>query len=125
MKEAHLIGFAGMFGAILRTLIGVWMNETTAFPIATFSVNMIATWLLCLLAAGVLPNVLKNKQLREMVTVGFLGSFSTFSAFSIETVLLFENGEVMIAVCYILASLIGGIAIGCYGFYVGRKWQTS
>lgn len=125
MRAALLIGFAGMCGAILRTSIGVWMNETTAFPIATFSVNMVATWLLCLLTAGVLPNVLKNKQYREMVTVGFLGSFSTFSAFSMETVLLFEAGEVMLAILYILTSLIGGLVVGRFGFFVGRKWQTN
>lgn len=125
MREALLIGLAGMCGAVLRTSIGVWMNEAEAFPFGTYTANMIATWVLFLFAAGVLPTVLKSKELRDMVTVGFLGSFSTFSAFSIETVLLVENDQVMLAVIYVFTSLIGGLVVGRFGFYVGGKWNKT
>ncbi len=125
MKQLVWVGVAGMFGAILRTSIGLWMGEGHAFPVATIFVNLVATWLLCLIATGVLDHVLKNKQLKEMITVGFLGSFSTFSAFSIETVLLFESGKFLIAILYVSASVIGGICMGLFGFHCGRKWKLT
>lgn len=121
MKQLILVGLAGMFGAILRTSIGFWMGEGHTFPVATFLVNMVATWLLCLIATA--GHVFRNKQLKELITVGFLGSFSTFSAFSIETVLLFESGAVITAMIYVVVSIFGGIGIGLFGCWCGRKWQ--
>lgn len=121
MKQAIYVGIAGMFGAILRTTIGLWIGEGSSFPVATFLVNMVATWLLCFIATG----VLKNQRLQEIVTVGFLGSFSTFSAFSMETVLLFENGQILTVIVYVSASILSGIAIGLFGFRCGRKWQST
>lgn len=125
MQKIIWIGIAGVFGAILRTSIGHWMGEESSFPIATFTVNMVATWLLCFFATGILAKIIHHPQLQEAVTVGFLGSFSTFSAFSIETVLLIENGQIVTAMSYVLASFIGGIAVGLFGFYCGRKLVSS
>lgn len=125
MKDALLIGLAGMFGAVLRTAIGFAIGEGNSFPIATFSVNLLATWLICFMATGMLNQILKSQQVRDMMTVGFLGSFSTFSTFSIETVLLFESGQLLIAVLYIGASIIGGLGVGMFGFYCGRKWMKT
>lgn len=125
MKHVFSIGVAGMCGAILRTSIGMWVGEGDTFPIATFSINLVATWLLCFLATGVFHHVLKSAQLREAINVGFLGSFSTFSTFSMETVLLVESGQMLIAVLYVVMSLVGGIGIGYFGFYCGRKWKAS
>lgn len=125
MKQAAFVGIAGMFGAILRTTIGFWIGKGHSFPVATFLVNMVATWLLCFIATGILNNVMKKKQTQEIVTIGFLGSFSTFSAFSIETVLLFESGQLFMAFVYVSANIVGGIGIGLFGFQCGRKWQLT
>lgn len=119
------IGIAGMIGAILRTTIGVWVGEEHVFPIITFSINLIATWILCFLATGVLDRVMQNDLFHEAVTVGFLGSFSTFATFSIETVLLIESGHIILASLYICASIIGGLCIGYFGFFCGRKWKAT
>lgn len=113
MKQLLWIGLAGMFGAVLRTSIGIWLGEENTFPVATFSVNMIATWLLCFLAGGVPHTILKNEQLREALTIGFLGSFSTFSAFSMETVLLMKQGQIVLAIVYVFVSIIGGLSREC------------
>lgn len=125
MKRLFLVGLAGLCGALLRTSIGVWVGEASVFPMVTFMINLVAAWILCFLAAGALRNLIKSESLREIIMTGFLGSFSTFSAFSIETVTLIENGRMLIAVVYVLASLVGGLIAGYSGFVLGRKWQST
>ena len=61
------------------------------------SVNIIGTFLLCFLVTGVVRKISAAKHIQDAMTTGFLGSFTTFSALSMETVLLFENGQLVIA----------------------------
>lgn len=121
MKKVIWIGFAGAIGAIMRTVIGQFVTEKSGFPIATFSINIVGTFLLCYLVAGVLTNFKVNKDNQDALTTGFLGSFTTFSALSMETVKLAENGQFMLAVLYVGISIIGGLSAGTIGFYFGRK----
>ena len=54
MKKLIWIGLAGAAGAILRTVIGQIVNDESGFPIATFAVNIVGTFLLCFIVAGAL-----------------------------------------------------------------------
>ena len=121
MKGYLWIGIAGAMGALLRTGIGELLPYENGFPIATFSVNMIGTFLLCLLVAGVVRKISAAKHVQDAITTGFLGSFTTFSALSMETVLLFETGQPIMGVLYVGLSIIGGIAAGMLGFHFGQK----
>jgi CrcB protein len=121
MKTIFWIGLAGAIGAILRTVIGHFVKEESGFPIATFAVNIIGAFLLCLLAAGVINKLSKNKDIQDVITTGFLGSFTTFSALSMETVKLAENGQMMMAFFYVAISIIGGLGAGTIGFRLGQK----
>lgn len=121
MKRYLWIGVAGAVGALLRTWIGELLPHESGFPIATFTVNMIGTFLLCLLVTGVVQKISAVKHIQDAMTTGFLGSFTTFSALSIETVLLFENGQFVMGVLYVGLSIVGGLAAGLLGFHVGRK----
>lgn len=121
MKKVLWIGLAGSAGALLRTGIGGLVTSESGFPLATFLVNIVGTFLLCFLVSGILRKLTKRQDLQDAVTTGFLGAFTTFSALSMETVLLVENGQMLIAVVYISASMIGGIAAGLLGFSFGRK----
>ncbi|WP_172371866.1 fluoride efflux transporter FluC [Sporosarcina jiandibaonis] len=121
MKTYIWIGIAGALGALLRTGIGVLIPHETGFPIATFSVNMIGTFLLCFLVTGVVRKISAATHFQDAITTGFLGSFTTFSALSMETVLLIENGELVMGALYIILSIIGGLAVGLLGFHFGQK----
>lgn len=121
MKQSLWIGLAGMAGALLRVGIGAFISVGNVFPTATFTVNIIATFLLCFLSAGILERILAQEDVRNAVTIGFLGAFSTFSALSVETVSLIEKGQVMIAMSYVVSSTIGGIFTAQLGFYIGRR----
>lgn len=121
MKQVFYIGLAGAAGAILRTGIGQMMGSGFGFPLSTFIVNMIGTFLLCFLVTGVLKKWQVNEKIEGAMTTGFLGSFTTFSAFSMETVLLIENGQFVSAAIYVSASILGGVGAGLLGSSIGRK----
>lgn len=117
MKRILFIGAAGAIGAILRTWIGIIVKA----PFATLAVNVIGTFLLCFLVAGMFHKISRDKSIQEAITIGFLGSFTTFSAFSMETILLVEAGRISIAILYVGVSFVGGIAAGMLGFHIGQK----
>jgi CrcB protein len=121
MKKLLWIGLAGAIGAIMRVLIGQVVQDVSGFPISTLTVNVIGTFLLCFIIAGAFRTLSEHKDVQDIVTTGFLGSFTTFSALSIETVLLVENNQFILAGLYIICSIIGGFSAGALGFSLGRK----
>ena len=121
MKKLLWIGFAGALGAVSRAVIGQIIHDESGFPIATLTVNIIGTFLLCFLVTGMVRKISAKQEIQEAITTGFLGSFTTFSALSMETVLLVENGQIVMGVLYVGLSIIGGLSAGLLGFHVGRK----
>ncbi|WOV86365.1 CrcB family protein [Sporosarcina oncorhynchi] len=121
MKTELLVGLAGATGAICRIAISELFTGVLTFPIATLAVNLCGTLLLCALSAGAIRKVSSNVGVQTAIMTGFLGSFTTFSAFSYETVTLFQQGAVWIAIFYSMASIFGGLAIGFMGMTIGRK----
>ncbi|MCZ2260726.1 fluoride efflux transporter FluC [Sporosarcina sp. G11-34] len=121
MKKILWIGLVGALGAVLRTTIGQMIHNEAGFPIATFTVNIIGTFLLCFLVAGMVEKLSKEKAVQDAITTGLLGSFTTFSALSMETVLLVENGQSLMALSYVGLSILFGLGAGLLGFYFGRK----
>lgn len=111
-----LVAFGGGTGAVLRHQLGRGLANIfgpvalTSFPWATLAVNVIGS-----LAVGVLAGWLAkhgggaNEQLRLLLGVGLLGGFTTFSAFSLEMMLLIERGQPALAVTYAAVSLFAGL----------------
>lgn len=102
-----------------RLFVGQQLLTVGEFPLSTFVVNMLGTFVLCFLLEwarhGLHPLIVTAS------TVGFLGAFTTFSAVSLETIVLFEEGLVWLAVAYIGSSLVGGLAMAALGFLVAKK----
>lgn len=105
----------------MRVLIGQAVPNVSGFPVSTLTVNVIGTFLLCFIITGAFRTLSAHKDVQDIVTFGFLGSFTTFSALSVETVLLVENNQFILAGLYILCSIIGGFSAGILGFRLGRK----
>jgi len=101
-----LVAVGGALGSVLRYLIGGAVQHLSprGFPIGTLSVNVLG----CLLI-GILARLFLNEQtaapMRALLIVGFCGGFTTFSAFSHETVGLIEGAEYGRAGAYILLSV--------------------
>jgi CrcB protein len=107
-----LVAAGGAIGSMARYQIGAWVlarTESWAFPLGTFIVNVLG----CLIA-GVLIGVAEYKnfltlEVRLLVFTGFLGGFTTFSAFGVETVALIERGAYGVAAGYVVSSVVIGI----------------
>lgn len=113
---------AGGFGSGARYLVGLWAADRfgLSFPYGTLLVNLSG----CLLIGAVLQAAAAqswNPDVRVAVTAGFLGGFTTYSAFNLETLQLLQSGATGAAMVNIAATLIGGLAAGWLGLVVARQ----
>ncbi|PIC64282.1 fluoride efflux transporter CrcB [Sporosarcina sp. P13] len=121
MRERLYIGIAGGIGAMARLLVGQLLLVSGTFPMATFTVNMVGTLLLCFLVEWSRLGGRLTSLAVSVITVGFLGAFTTFSAVSLETIVLVDEGLLGIAAAYVGSSLFGGLAMAVLGFSLAKK----
>jgi CrcB protein len=118
MHPVLLVALGGAVGSVARYGVGValarWLG--LAFPWGTLAVNVIGGLAMGLLAARVAPD---NESARLLIGTGLLGGFTTFSAFSLETVRLMEQQPVLAAL-YALASLVLSVGACWMGLELGR-----
>ncbi|MCB1342931.1 MAG: fluoride efflux transporter CrcB [Pseudooceanicola sp.] len=116
MLTLSQVALGGAAGACLRYLSGlavVRLLGHTPFPVAILFVNVVGSFLM-----GAFVVVAANRgltHLSPLVMTGFLGGFTTFSAFSLETMTLIERGATGQAALYVLLSVglsVGGLAAG-------------
>lgn len=118
MLQIIAVGVGSFFGGISRYIFGVIVvkNISISFPIATLFINIFGCLLFGLLVNHELIND-SNLPLKEFLLIGFLGGFTTFSAFSYEFLFLFQRNQVQTAIIYSIVSIIlGGLAV-----YIGSK----
>jgi CrcB protein len=92
----------------------------TAFPYATLFINVAGSLAMGLIAGWFALRGETPALGRLFLTTGVLGGFTTFSAFSLETVLLWERGEVAGALAYVAASVIAALAGLVAGLWIIR-----
>ena len=113
MHPALLVALGGAVGSVLRYETGALVLRqlgTTPFPWGTFTVNVAGCAIAGLLAGlGEHFNYL-TADVRLLVFTGFLGGFTTFSAFGVETIALVERGASGLAALYVMASVLSGLA---------------
>lgn len=116
------IALAGAAGALSRyALTGVIAGRTKgAFPWGTLVVNVSGSFVLGLLFVVMTERFLPSPTLRAAVTVGFLGAFTTFSTFALESLQLADEGAVGLALLNIGGSVVAGLAAVALGTWVGR-----
>ncbi|WP_135210217.1 fluoride efflux transporter CrcB [Vitreimonas flagellata] len=118
MMQVLLVALGGALGSVARYGVGFaaarWLG--LGFPWGTLTVNIVGGLAMGLLAARIGPG---QEELRLLLGVGILGGFTTFSAFSLETVRLMEQGPAQ-AMLYVLASLILSVGACWLGYSLGR-----
>jgi fluoride exporter len=117
-----LIAVGGAVGSLSRYGMSrlVQRSAHTGFPVGTLVVNVVGCILVGMLAKGFM-NTQAHQELRALLIIGFCGGFTTFSAFSLETIALAQGGEWMRAGAYVAASLLLCLAGTAIGFAVMRS----
>ena len=120
MYNLTLVFLGGGLGSVFRYMISYFTTtEGTSFPVATLIANILASFILGILLGIQLKNNLQDHHALLLMT-GFCGGFSTFSTFSSESLRLFQNQEIGMAIVYIAASII----LGLLAVYFGYKTQS-
>jgi len=117
-----LIGLGGFAGAISRYLVDGFVAERTAgaFPWGTLAVNLSGSFVLGLLFAMTAERAILPADIRGPVMIGFIGAYTTFSTFMLESWVLIENGSYASAVANLGGSVLLGLVAVIAGLTVGR-----
>ena len=117
-----LVGLGGFAGAVLRWLVDGWVSERnpTAFPVGTLVVNLTGSFLLGVLFAWVIERNVLPADIRAPVMIGFIGAYTTFSTFMLESWRLVEDGAWALATANLVGSVVLGLVAVVTGLAVGR-----
>lgn len=116
LKLTAIIGLGGAVGAMGRYGISVLLTEE-GFPIATLCTNLFGCFLLSFLVHQNHIKKLLPPSIFTALTVGLIGSFTTFSTFSVETIALWNSTKIL-AVLYVMISVVGGLLFCLAGYKV-------
>lgn len=115
LKNFLLVGLGGAIGSMLRYAISLLVT-VKQFPYGTFIVNIAGSFIIGAVLALSLKNELLSNNWKIFLATGICGGFTTFSAFAAENMALLQSGKYGIALVYIMASLLLGIAAVVLGF---------
>ena len=117
------VSFGGAFGAIARYSLNTLLAKSFApFPFATFFINVTGSFLIGFLAIIFTEKFTESENWRLFLTVGFLGAYTTFSTFELETFELLREKQLVTAFFYVSASFIVGLFGVFSGVWYGRKF---
>lgn len=122
MSKYLWIGLMGFLGTLTRYWLGgvVSARTASAFPWGTFVVNASGAFLLGFLATVGVERGLLPPTARIALTVGFLGAYTTFSTWTLETLRLLESGSYLLALLNVSGSVFAGILGVWAGVVIGR-----
>jgi CrcB protein len=113
------IAFGGAFGAVSR----FWLHSAvqringSSFPLGTFAVNILGSFLIGVFFVVLAEKAQLSEPWRPLIVFGFLGAMTTFSTFSLDALLLFEQGLYNTALFYIVSS----VALCLFAAFAGMQ----
>jgi CrcB protein len=122
MNPIVVVAIGGALGAVFRYLLVTKLAQVLdkPFPFGTISVNILGSLLIGIFYVVIVERAALPPPTRELVIVGFLGAFTTFSSFSLEVIDLVQQGFLAQAGLYVFSSVICCL-IACYaGLWLTR-----
>jgi fluoride exporter len=122
MKLILAIGLGSFFGGVSRYLVSEFVKTFTSqnLPHATFVVNLVGCFLIGICFSLLEKNFL-DKTWFAIIGIGFLGGFTTFSAFSLDTFKLLREQNYTVLVWYIFGSVVLGLLATILGYWIVKK----
>lgn len=123
MRDLFAVGIGSFIGGVTRYVVGGWLQASvrTTFPVGTLFVNTTGCLLIGLIGGAIERSVGLSETARLFVVTGFLGGYTTFSAFSYESVGLARAGACGMGFANIALSLLLGLAATLLGLTIVRS----
>lgn len=123
LSNITLVAFGGAFGATFRYLIGLVIVNLCGkgFPFATLSVNIIGSLIMGYIFSMVLQENIATSPWWPLIGVGFLGSLTTFSTFSMDNLILLQQGDIFKA----MLNIILNVFVCLTAAYIGTLLVTK
>ncbi|MCI0181980.1 fluoride efflux transporter FluC [Sulfoacidibacillus ferrooxidans] len=121
-KQYLAIAAFAVLGALARQELEIILPPLsgTGFPIATLLINLSGAFFLAWFYTVTTSFIPIVQWLRTGVGTGFVGSYTTFSTFMVESQALLAHGAIVVAAVYIVISFVGGFAVAWFGVYLGN-----
>ncbi|MGV1914218.1 fluoride efflux transporter CrcB [uncultured Agrobacterium sp.] len=122
MLNILLVAVGGAIGSVARYLVGLGATRLAGpnFPFGTLTVNIAGAFAIGLLVEMIARRFDASAEMRVFIVTGILGGFTTWSSFTLDTMVLFERGEIGLSALYLLASLLVSFAAVFAGLALGR-----
>ncbi|MEZ5563898.1 MAG: fluoride efflux transporter CrcB [Gammaproteobacteria bacterium] len=125
LRDLLLVASGGAIGSTLRYLVSEsaqLLLPATTFPLGTLAVNISGSLLIGLFAGLAEYRQIFGPGARLLLVVGVLGGYTTFSAFSLETLALLRSGQSLVALANVFLQLSLGVAAAAAGFAAARAF---
>lgn len=122
MLNILLVAVGGAIGSVARYLVGLGATRLAGpnFPFGTLTVNIAGAFAIGLLVEMIARRFDASAEMRVFIVTGILGGFTTWSSFTLDTMVLLERGEIGLSALYLLASLLVSFAAVFAGLALGR-----
>ena len=115
------VAIGGALGSLARYALSTYIFDVSShkFPYATLAINVLGSFAMGILFVLIVEKAAMPSEMRSLLMIGFLGAFTTFSAFSLDALGLWQNGHLFMALIYAL-----GTVVLCLAAVAASVWLT-
>jgi fluoride exporter len=122
MTKYLMVGIGGALGSVLRFWVGGYVGDRLGvrFPYGTFLINCTGSFLVGFVVTLLAERTHWSPNWRYLIPIGFIGGYTTFSTFELETFRSFQDGEILVAGLNVALSVVVGFVSVWLGVIAGR-----